>query len=113
MLLGAIAAGALMARRRRLRDRAPVETALGDLERAMRRVGRPLAPKTTLGALAQRFAGTAGEPYVRALERARYGPPGATEAGPDARQRAGLRRALGARGGPLGRLRAWWALPPG
>lgn len=113
LLLGVIAAGAAVAHRRRMRARAPVETALDDLERAMRRVGRPLPPKTTLGTLAQRFVGTAGEPYVRALERARYGPPGETASGPDARERAGLRRALGARGGPLGRLRAWWALPPG
>lgn len=97
-------------RRRRARARAPVQTALDDLERALRRIGRPLPPQTTLGALADALAGSAGEPYVRALERARYGGSGA---GPGAGERSGLRRALAARGGPLGRLRSWWALPPG
>lgn len=100
----------LVARRRRARARAPVQAALDDLERALRRIGRPLPPQTTLGALAESLTGSAGEPYVRALEDARYAD---ARRGPDARERAGLRRALAARGGRLGRLRAWWALPPG
>ncbi len=109
-LLGGAVAALLVGRRRRARQRAPVEMALGDLDRAMRRVGHPLPADTTLGALGRRFAGSAAEPYIRALERARYGD-GTGAPGP--RERAGLRRVLGARGGPFGRLKAWWALPPG
>jgi transglutaminase-like putative cysteine protease len=96
-------------RRRKARARAPVQTALDDLERALRRSGHPPAPHTTLGVVAEALAGSPGEAYVRTLERARYG--GAGEV-PGPRERAGLRRALGARAGRLGRLRAWWALPP-
>lgn len=111
LVVGAGAVGVVTLRRNVARDRAPVQMALDDLERAMRRIGQPLPPGSTLGALGRRFAGTPGEPYLRSLERARYGP--ADSRGPDARERAGLRRLLAARGGPLGRLRAWWALPPG
>lgn len=109
--VSAVSLGMLMGRRRE-RDRAPVQFALDDLDRAMRRIGRPLPPRTTLGALAERFDGTPGEPYLRALEGARYGADGGAD-GPTGRDRAGLRRMLAARAGAFGRLKAWWALPPG
>lgn len=96
--------------RRQARARAPITVALRDLDRALARTGRRVGPDTTLSALAARMRGTAAEGYLLALERARYGEGGA---GPDARDRAGLRRALAARSGPLGWARAWWALPPG
>lgn len=108
-LLAVAAAALFIARRRRARARAPVQTALDDLERAFRRLGRPLAPDATLGAVAASLRNTPGEAYVRALEAARYG----GEAAPGAAERDGLRRALAMRAGRLGRLRALWALPPG
>lgn len=106
----ATVAGLAVLGRRRARARAPVQSALDDLERALRRAGRPLSAHDTLGAVAETLAGSSGEAYVRALERARYGGVGE---GPGPRERAGLRQALATRGGHLGRLRAWWALPPG
>lgn len=108
--LAVIGLAAVALRRRQARSRAPVQRALDDLDRALRRIGQPPAPHTTLGAVADTLAGGPGEAYVRTLERARFG---GADGGPGARERAGLRRALAARGGRLGRLRAWWALPPG
>ena len=49
------------------------------------------------------------EAVVRALRLSRYG--GSPEA-PSRAGRAALRRELGDGLGLLGRLRAWWALPP-
>ncbi|MBJ7330012.1 MAG: transglutaminase domain-containing protein [Solirubrobacteraceae bacterium] len=99
-------------RRRSARRRAPVQVAMGDLDRAMRRVGRPLPPQTTLTSVADRLSGTSAEAYVRTLARARYGPPGPATRAPSGEERAGLRRVLARRGGPVGWVRAWWALPP-
>ena len=116
----AIAAVALMAgtvlfvrrRRRRGRDAPPVrrgDQELGELVRALRRSGRPPPPPLTLEALAERYAGTSAQDYVRAVADLRYG----YRATPPSRaQRAALRRELGEGLGPRGRLRAWWALPP-
>ena len=55
--------------------------------------------------------------YLRTLRLARYGPAAAVEGsgGLDRgslRGRRALRRALGVGLGPIGRARAWWALPP-
>jgi hypothetical protein len=88
---------------------APGPDAVSELRRALARSGHAPEARTTLDALAGRFAGTPAEGYVRALAAARYG---GARRGPTRAQRAGLRRALAARGGPLGRVRAWWALPP-
>jgi transglutaminase-like putative cysteine protease len=85
-----------------------------ELARAFARTGRPLAVSATLSALEGRVAHVpeaAG--YVRALRLARYGaarPPGAAVPGLEGRR--AVRRALGAGLGPVGRARAWWALPP-
>ncbi len=84
------------------------EAALHELHRALRRTGRPVDPRTTLGGLADGLRGTGGERYVRALLDARYG----FGAPPTRRERADLRRALARGRGLRGRLRAWWALPP-
>ncbi|MFN8176168.1 MAG: transglutaminase domain-containing protein [Solirubrobacteraceae bacterium] len=102
-------AGWALARRRRRPDgdRDPL---LAELERALRRSGRPPATSTTLRALERRLAAApqaAG--YVAAVSARRYaggGPP------PTAAQRRALRDELGRGLGPLGRLRALWALPP-
>ena len=93
---------------RRWRRGAP--PALSELERALRRTRREPAPGTTLHALEARFAATpAAAGYVRALRENRY----RDEPGhPTRAQRRGLRSELGRGGGILGRLRAWWALPP-
>jgi transglutaminase-like putative cysteine protease len=108
-------AAALWSRHRRLRrvreesPGDPTAVAIDELHRALRRTGRRVGPETTLHGLAARFAGTGGEGYLRQLASTRYG---AAARPPDATQRAGLRRALALGGGPLGRLRSLWALPP-
>jgi hypothetical protein len=83
---------------------------LAELERALARAGRPLAPGTTLAQLEHRVRSSpdaAG--YVRALRMARYG--GVAEM-PTAAQRRALRARLAEGLGWSGRLRALWALPP-
>ena len=112
-LLGAAAlavaalAAWLVVRRRRALPLADVQV----LERALRRARRAPAPGTTLRALEGWFAGApAAAGYVRAVREQRYrGRP----AHPTAAQRRALRAELARGAGPLGRLRAWWALPPG
>ncbi|HYH91154.1 MAG TPA: transglutaminaseTgpA domain-containing protein [Solirubrobacteraceae bacterium] len=102
LLLG----GGVFAFRRRGRRPAP----LPELERALRRTRRAPGPGATLQALEASFARSpdaAG--YVRALRDQRYGARGEA---PTSAQRRGLRSELGRGGGLLGRLRAWWALPP-
>jgi len=103
----AVGASALAAVRRRRRGAPPP---LFELERALRRTRREPAPGTTLRALEQRFATTpAAAGYVRTLIESRYREaPGR----PTRAQRRGLRSELGRGAGVLGRVRAWWALPP-
>jgi hypothetical protein len=79
-----------------------------ELQRALRRAGRPAAPGTTLAALRRSLPDGAGG-YVDAVVAQRFG---YAHAGPTPAQRAGLRRALAGGAGPLARLRGWWALPP-
>ena len=81
-----------------------------ELERALRRAGRPLAGGTTLRQLEARLAG-AGDAaaYVRAVRARRYN---GAAAGPTPAERRGLRRELARGLGLVGVLRAWWALPP-
>jgi hypothetical protein len=84
--------------------------ALDELERALKRTRRDPGPGTTLQSLEFSFGRTpAAVGYVRAIREARYGGRPAT---PTRSQRRGLRVELGRGGGLLGRLRAWWALPP-
>ncbi len=88
----------------------PGERLVAELERAMRRTGRPVADGVTLSALEQRFARSPGASgYLRSVMLARYAGGGA---GPTGEQRRALRRELAASVGPAGRLRALWALPP-
>jgi hypothetical protein len=101
---------AAVSRRAALALTGPGERLVAELERAMRRTGRPIADGVTLAALEQRFAGSGqASGYVRAVRLARYGG-GAT--GPTSEQRRALRRQLAAGLGLLGRMRALWALPP-
>lgn len=93
----------------RLREPSEIEL-VAELERAMVRSKRPLSDGATLAALEYRFRqapDAAG--YIRALRRMRYA--GSSDA-PTRVQRRALRVELGAGLGPLGRLRALWALPP-
>jgi transglutaminase-like putative cysteine protease len=107
--------GLLLARRRAQRRgprRPGVAPELAELERALRRSGRPPEPALTLRSLEARFARTAPQAagYVAAVRAARFAGAGG---GPTRAQRAALRRELAQGLGLLGRLRAWWALPPG
>jgi transglutaminase-like putative cysteine protease len=83
---------------------------LAELERALRRTGRPLKDGTTLVGVEQRFASApkvAG--YIRALRVQRYGGVGQP---PTASGRRALRSELSVGLGFSGRVRSWWALPP-
>jgi transglutaminase-like putative cysteine protease len=109
--LGLIAViGLVLARMARLRE--PTEGELvAELERAMVRCKRPLSDGATLAALEHRFRqAPEAAGYVTALRHMRFAGAGAP---PTAGQRRALRAELGAGLGPLGRLRALWALPPG
>jgi transglutaminase-like putative cysteine protease len=109
-------AGAAGALRRVRAARAPAggaDPALHELTRALSRAGWPVPPGATLESIAAAFIlePEAGA-YVRALARARYDVPGAPLAvRPTRAARQALRRGLTG-GGPLGRLRGYWALPP-
>ena len=99
--------GLLWFRRRAVRSS---EALLPELERALRRAGRPVGGGVTLAALERQLAGAPGAAaYVRVIRVRRYG--GAREA-PTAGQRRAFRAALAGGRGVFGRLRAWWALPP-
>jgi transglutaminase-like putative cysteine protease len=103
--------GVFLWRRRRRRSGTPPATvALDELERALRRMGRPPAAGTTLQGLEGLFARSpAAAGYVRAVRDLRYG---GRPVVPTRAQRRGLRGELARGGGPVARLRAWWALPP-
>jgi hypothetical protein len=86
------------------------EGLVSELERALARTGRPLATPGTLAGLEQKLRSSPeARGYVRALRLDRFG--GSQEA-PTLAQRRALRRELAFGLGPLGRLRALWALPP-
>jgi hypothetical protein len=107
-LLGALAAVAVLAVKRL--QGGHEDPVVSELERALARSGRPLAPGTTLRELEHRFRSSPGAAgYVRALRLERYG--GAGEP-PTRAQRRALRARLAEGLGPTGRLRALWALPP-
>jgi transglutaminase-like putative cysteine protease len=102
--LAVLGLGALERRRRWARD--PEGEQLRDLRATLERLGYAMSRRTTLLGLERRLGLIAGEDaarYVRSLRERRFGgaaaPPGRAE-------RRALRRALIARLGPLGRLRA-------
>jgi len=87
-----------------------LEPQLAELERAFRRTGRPLRQQTTLASLEHRMRQSAdAAAYVRSLRLARFADVKPT---PPANGRRALRAHLAAGLGWLGKLRAWWALPP-
>jgi hypothetical protein len=86
------------------------EDLVTELERALARSGRPLAARDTLAGVEHAFrASPAAGQYVRLLRLARFS---GGEEQPTAAQRRAVRRQLAFGSGPLGRLRALWALPP-
>lgn len=105
LALAALAAAVIVTRPLR-----PGEPELAELERAFARAGRPLGPRVTLLALEHRLAASpAAAGYVSALRRARFG---GSAGDPASRARRALRAQLRVGLGPLGRVRALWALPP-
>jgi hypothetical protein len=89
----------------------PMERAVAELEMALRMLGRPVKPGTTLSQLERRLGSYSPEvrAYLRSLSAGRYAP---VPSPPARGGRRALRRALAAGLGPVGRLRALWALPP-
>jgi transglutaminase-like putative cysteine protease len=113
-LLGALAVGLRIRRSRALDSDGLTTAATAELRRALDRLGWDVAPTATLLTLERRLAdgaGPAAAAYARALRGSRYDAGGAAPPGPE--ERRALRRDLATRGGPLGRLRALLALPPG
>ncbi len=113
VLLGTLALALLVAllvdRRRRRAALAAGGPELAELLHALAVTGRDVPPGTTLVDLQRRFAGSADAGrYLKAVVRGRF----ADGPGPDAEDRAALRRALAQGLGVRGSLRAWWALPP-
>jgi hypothetical protein len=88
--------------------------AVAELSAALRALGYPVAPRTTLAQLERRLAGTRGQEaarYVSLLAARRYAGASAA-AGPTRRDRRALRRALAEGRGPVARLVSLVALPP-
>ena len=111
VLAGLLAAGIVVLVRRGRLPGGPLAPELAELQRALHRSGRTPAAPVTLTELEARLGGSAAaRGYLRALRDQRYR---GTTGGPTAAQRKALRRELGAGLGLRGRLRAWWALPPG
>jgi hypothetical protein len=108
--VGALAVAGSRLRGRGARRARRTAGPLGELQRALADLGEPLSPRTTLAALETRLA-TRPEAarYVATLRAERFTAAGTA---PTAAQRRGLRRALGRGRGPLGRWRAWRAVPP-
>jgi hypothetical protein len=110
LVIAALAAVALALPGRRRREAAGRDAYVAELERALRRTGRPATGGTTLQALEQRLAGLPGAAaYLRALRAHRFA---ASAPPPTPAERRGLRGALGRGLGLRGRARALWALPP-
>jgi hypothetical protein len=83
---------------------------IAELEGALHRTGRPVPGGATLSSIESRLGpGTEAAAYVRALRLQRFA--GGREL-PTPGQRRALRARLGAGLGPLGWLRALWAVPP-
>jgi hypothetical protein len=88
-----------------------MDRAIAEVEDALRRVGRPVTPGTTLGQLERRLGSHSPEVagYLRALATGRYA---RVPVAPPPTGRRALRRALAQGLGLFGGVRAWWALPP-
>lgn len=111
LVLAGLAGAAAVALRRLLRPVRGTDALLAELERALRRTGRPPEPRVTLLQLEERLHDAPdAAAYVRAIRLARFGEEG--EAVVTAHQRRALRAELARNLGAAGRLRALLALPP-
>jgi hypothetical protein len=111
VIVGGVVGAWLKAVLRGPRGLTGMDRAVAELEIALRILGRPVKTGTTLSQLERRLGSYSPEvrAYFQWLSAGRYGP----DAPPPARGgRRALRRALAAGLGPVGRLRALWALPP-
>ncbi|MDW5595190.1 transglutaminase-like domain-containing protein [Conexibacter stalactiti] len=108
-LLALLSAGGLLLRHA-LRPPRDADELLAELERALRRTGRPAEPRLTLLALERRLHDSPdAAAYVSTLRHARFA---GADAAVTARQRRALRAELARGLGLGGRLRALMALPP-
>jgi len=83
---------------------------VAELERALERTRRAPGPSATLSTVEALFSRTpAAAGYVRALREQRYAGHGGA---PTPSGRRAVRAELARGSGLLGRVRAWWALPP-
>lgn len=120
VLAGALALATLAAYAWRRRRRAHLDpdrlaaAELGELDRALERIGSPLPPGATLleaEGLLEGFAGPDAARYAALLRDERYGPPGSPA--PGVNERRALRRALARAAGRRSLLRVLLAIPPG
>jgi transglutaminase-like putative cysteine protease len=110
MVLIAAAILALVLRARRRVGEQNDDERVAELERALRRCGRPIGDGVTLAALEHRFRSSPdAASYIRAIRLTRFAGLGEP---PTPEQRRALRAQLRAGLGIVGSLRALWALPP-
>ncbi len=110
LVLGIVLALVLLRRRRARWIADTPDAEVAELERALRRSGRPAPPRATLADIARRLsADEDAARYVQQVAARRFGRGGPA---PGHRERRALRRELGSGLGFTGRVRAWWALPP-
>jgi transglutaminase-like putative cysteine protease len=108
---GLVGGGARAVVRRGRVPGGPLGPDVAELQRALHRTGRTPPPSTTLASLEASLGGSrAARAYLSAVRRRRFAGRGQ---GPTAAERRALRHELAAGLGLRGRLRAWWALPPG
>jgi type II secretory pathway pseudopilin PulG len=118
IIICAALASAWLAGNRRLRRalREDADGAVAELRSALRRLGYPHFPHTTLAQLEAGLRGRRADEarrYLAALRELRFAGGGASQrAHPSRRGRAALRASLAFGRGPLGRMRALLALPP-
>jgi hypothetical protein len=107
-VLGLVVTAALLVRRRR-RGPPPPDSAVAELLAALEGTGRTATGGLTLQTMQRRYRGTPAEPYLRALEAARFGGHDVT---PTPAMRSAMRRELVLGLGPAARFGAWRAIPP-
>jgi hypothetical protein len=113
-LAAVVAYGFRRRRRSRLEPEQLAAAELGELDRALERIGAPLPPGATLleaEGLLRGFAGTEAAAYAARLRDGRYRHPGS--APPGIHERRALRRALYRAAGRRSLVRVLVAVPPG
>jgi protein-glutamine gamma-glutamyltransferase len=111
-LLGLAWLGWGIRRRRTMQAGEALEAQVGELERALHRLGWRVPSNTTLLVLEERLARAAGPASAGYAARLRAHRFARDERAPGHKERRALRRELTARRGPLTRVRGYLALPP-